>query len=95
MADTIKFIRQPDGTYVRSGELPPGTRWAVVRSSAGAGLGVSKRVNEWLRILEAGPLKQDWYELIPDEAPHRMTKEAKEKLALLNQQRKDEQKVRE
>jgi hypothetical protein len=90
MENCILYERQPDGTYKRSGELPAGTRFATVTSSAGAGLAVIKRVKEWEEILARGPLNKEWYRVIPAAAPRGMSDEAKAKLRELSKRKKEE-----
>jgi hypothetical protein len=95
MPDAILYTRQPDGTYTKTGELPKGARLATVVSSVDTGVpSTIKCVKDWELILDCGPLKQEWYKIIPADAPHRMTDEAKEKLTEINRRRKAERKVR-
>ena len=95
MPDTILYTRQPDGVYKKEGALPKGTRFASVVYSVDTGVpSTIKRVHEWEAILDRGPLKQEWYKIIPAAAPRRMTDEAKEKLADINRAKKEERNVR-
>jgi len=88
--DFVLFERQADGSYKRSGELPKGTRFALVEISAGEELHVVKRAKDWLEILSRGPLKQAWYKVVPADNPKPMSEDAKEKLRELNRRKKEE-----
>lgn len=88
-ANCILYERQPDGTYKVTGELPKGTRFCTVVSSAQHTPGTVQRVKKWLEILDSGPLKQDWYKVVPAENPHPMSDKAKEKLRALNESKKE------
>lgn len=95
LTERIRFTRQPDGTYVRTGDLPKGTRYATVIISNGNGLGAVKKASEWIETLERGPLKQEWYEVVPAASPKgAMSDEAKEKLAEINRRKKEERQIR-
>jgi hypothetical protein len=96
--DFILFERQVDGKYKRTGELPKNTRYATVVNSSqpnGGGLHTVKRVNQWLEILSEGPLKHEWYKVVPADNPKPMSDEAKEKLRELNRQKKEQVHVEE
>jgi hypothetical protein len=80
---------------VQSGEVPKGTRHVTVITSAGSGLGAVKKVSEWLDTLTRGPLKQEWYELVPAASPKKMSDEAKEKLAAHSAAKRAERLIRE
>jgi hypothetical protein len=93
MPDII-YRRLPDGTYSKTGDLPKGTRYALVLSAIDNGVPPTpKKVHEWEAILDKGPLKQEWYILRACEAPKTMSDDAKEKLRELNERKKAEKKV--
>jgi hypothetical protein len=99
MKDTLTYyhVGHPStpefDTFRIEGELPEGTRWVTIQiAGRDLGMRVVRRVKEAREIIEMAFLKgnapQDWYRLVPAQAPTGMSDEAKEKLRDLSAKRK-------
>lgn len=88
---TILFQRQPDGSYIQSGELPAGTRYVSVYINGTKCVSI-KKTAEWLDVFKVGmalgQLKAQYYEVSPEAAPAKMSEETKNILKTVNAKKK-------
>lgn len=67
---SMRYTRQPDGTYISSGDLPVGTKTVKLHIDGKPSVGPARNAKEYVAYLNemiasGAPMKAQVYELVP------------------------------